>query len=252
MHRTIRSHRPTIALASIALLGLAASGAALAGPITGSGLPVPTEQPSLGLTYLGRTEVPSNIADFGQVVLFAGGFVPGGYAAANGQLLSIAANPVLFSQIGTTCGGNGTNDFALPNLAGRTVVGTGQGAGLSGRPLGSLAGTAVQTLTPAQLPPFGGAGGITVGSAPLPTSQPSLALNQAVVTQGFFPSSGGAQAQGPEIGQVLTYAGSALPAGQTAANGQQIPIAQSQALFSIVGNNYGGNFPTTFALPNLS
>ena len=189
------------------MLGLLADAGAHASPITGSGLPIATEQPSLGLTYLVRTEARANIADLGQVVSFAGNFAPGGYSVANGQLLSIAANPVLFSQIGTTYGGNGTTDFALPNLSGRTVVGTGQGAGLTNRNLGSAAGATAQTLAADQLPPYGGASGITTGSRPFPTLQPSLALNEAVVTQGFFPTTTGAQAPGPLVGQVLTYAG---------------------------------------------
>jgi microcystin-dependent protein len=251
MRPTIRPLRLAITLASIEMLGLLADAGAHASPITGSGLPIATEQPSLGLTYLVRTEDVANIADLGQVVSFAGNFAPGGYSVANGQLLSIAANPVLFSQIGTTYGGNGTTDFALPNLSGRTVVGTGQGAGLTNRNLGSAAGATTQTLAADQLPPYGGASGIITGSRPFPTLQPSLALNEAVVTQGFFPTTTGAQAPGPLVGQVLTYAGPALPSGQIAANGQQIPITQQQALFSVLGNTYGGDFPVTFAVPNL-
>jgi microcystin-dependent protein len=251
MRRTLRPLRFVIVLASAEMVGLLAGSGAHASPITGDGLPIDTEQPSLGLTYLVRTGAAANIADLGQVVLFAGNFAPGGYSVANGQLLSIAANQVLFSQIGTTYGGNGINDFALPNLSGRTAVGTGQGAGLTNRTLGSAYGTSTQTLTTNQLPPYGGASGINAGSQPVPTLQPSLALNQAIVTQGFFPSSTGPQATGPLIGQVLTYAGATLPGGQTAANGQQLPIQQQQALFSVIGNTYGGNFPDTFAVPNL-
>jgi microcystin-dependent protein len=251
MCRTPRPLRLATALASAGLAGLLSPAGAHASPINGSGQPIATEQPSLGLTYLVRTEDPSNIDDFGQVVLFAGNFAPGGYSVANGQLLSIASDPVLFSQIGATYGGNGTTVFALPNLSGRTVVGTGQGAGLTNRTLGSTAGATAQTLTANQLPPFGGASGIAGGGQPVPTLQPSLALNQAVVTQGFFPSSTGPQATGPLVGQVLTYAGATLPSGRIAASGQQVPISQQQALFSILGNTYGGNFPVTFALPNL-
>ena len=140
-------------------------------------------------------------------------FAPGGFAVANGQLQSIATNQVLFSQIGTTYGGNGLTNFALPNLSGRTVVGTGQGTGLTNRPLGSVAGATTETLTANQLPPYGGASGINAGSQPVSTLQPSLALNEVVVTQGFFPSSSGPQAPGPIIGQVLTYAGPSLPNG---------------------------------------
>jgi hypothetical protein len=94
MCRTTRPPRRAIALASIEMLVLLTGGVAGASPITGSGEPVTTEQPSLGLTYLVRTEAPTNIADDGQVVLFAGNFAPGGYSVANGQLMSIATNEV--------------------------------------------------------------------------------------------------------------------------------------------------------------
>jgi microcystin-dependent protein len=250
MHCSVSARHVGIVLAAAGAMGLVTGETAVAGPVTG-GVPVETEQASLGLTYLVRTNA-SSVADLGQVVLFAGNYAPSGFGVANGQLLPISPNQALFSQLGTTYGGDGFNNFALPDLAGRTVVGTGQGAGLTNRSLGSVAGATTQTLTTNQLPPFGGASGITSGSQPLPTLQPSLALNQRLVTQGFFPSPTAQQAQGAVIGQVLTFAGTTLPTGQLQANGQQVPIIQQQALFSLIGNTYGGNFPVTFAVPNLA
>lgn len=252
MHRPSRPHRSAITLAAAGAFGLIASGIAQAGPVTGSGVPINTVQPSLGVTYLVRTQDPTNFADIGQIEAFGGGVVPGGFSVANGQLISIASNPALFSRIGTTYGGNGVTNFALPDLSGRTVVGFGQGAGLTNRNLGSVAGAKTQTLTPNQVPPFGGASGILSASQPVSILQPSLALSQAVVTQGFFPTPNGTEAQGPVIGQVLTYASPLLPNGRLSANGQQVPINQNQALFSVLGNTYGGTGFTTFALPNLS
>ena len=252
MHRHSRLHRPAITLAAAGALGLIASGIAQAGPATGSGVPIDTVQPSLGVTYLVRTQDPTNFADVGQVEAFAGSVVPGGFSVANGQLVSIATNPALFSRIGTTYGGNGVTNFALPDLSGRTAVGFGQGAGLTNRNLGSVAGATTETLTANQVPPFGGASGIFSASQAVSTLQPSLALNQAVVTQGFFPSPNGTEAQGPVIGQVLTYASSLLPTGRLYANGQQLPINQNQALFSVLGLTYGGTGFTTFGLPNLN
>ena len=70
-------------------------------------------------------------ATFGQIVEFAGPYVPLGYALANGQLLSIADNTRLYAILGTTYGGDGLTTFALPDLAGRAVIGTG-GAGAAG------------------------------------------------------------------------------------------------------------------------
>ena len=252
MHRHSRPHRPAITLTVAGALGLIAGGIAQAGPVTGSGAPITTVQPSLGVTYLVRTQDPTNFADIGQVEAFAGSVIPGGFSLANGQLVSIASNPALFSRIGNTYGGDGVTNFALPNLSGRTVVGFGQGAGLTNRNLGSAAGGALQALTPNQVPPFGGASGILSATQPVSTLQPSLALNQAIVTQGFFPSPNGTPAQGPVIGQILTYASPLLPTGRQFANGQLLPINQNQALFSVVGNTYGGNGFTSFGLPNLS
>lgn len=52
----------------------------------------------------------------GELLTFAGNFVPRGYAAADGQLLPVAQNAALFSILGTTYGGDGRTTFALPNV----------------------------------------------------------------------------------------------------------------------------------------
>ena len=73
-------------------------------------------------------------------------FAPFGWALCNGQLLSIAQNTALFSLLGTTYGGNGTSNFALPNLQGRTPVNFGQGPGLSNYDEGETGGTESSTI----------------------------------------------------------------------------------------------------------
>ena len=50
--------------------------------------------------------------------MWPGNFAPRGFAFCNGQILSISQNTALFSLLGTTYGGNGTSNFALPNLQG--------------------------------------------------------------------------------------------------------------------------------------
>ena len=67
----------------------------------------------------------------GQIQAFGYNFAPRGWATCEGQLLSIAQNTALFSLLGTQFGGNGQTTFGLPDLQGRTMVGAGQGAGLS-------------------------------------------------------------------------------------------------------------------------
>lgn len=74
-------------------------------------------------------------------------FAPKGWALCNGQLLPINQNQALFALLGTTYGGNGQTNFALPNLQGRTPIHVG-----NGHTLGESAGSTAVTLTQAQLP----------------------------------------------------------------------------------------------------
>ena len=65
-----------------------------------------------------------------------------------------------------------------------------------------------------------------------------------------MPQSAGARAQDlPFIGEIRTFAFNFCPVGWAPLNGQLIPINQNQALFSLLGINYGGNGITNFALP---
>jgi microcystin-dependent protein len=88
----------------------------------------------------------------GEIRMFAGNFEPRSWAFCQGQLMSIAENTALFSILGTTYGGDGQVTFALPNLAGRTAVGAGQGAGLTNYVLGEMLGHETQTITQSNMP----------------------------------------------------------------------------------------------------
>ncbi|MBX3629104.1 MAG: phage tail protein [Nitrosomonas sp.] len=88
----------------------------------------------------------------GGMCVFAGNFAPRGWALANGQLLPISSNTALFSILGTMYGGNGQTTFALPDTRGRSVIGAGQGPGLSDYQIGEIGGAESVTLTPPQLP----------------------------------------------------------------------------------------------------
>lgn len=55
----------------------------------------------------------------------------------------------------------------------------------------------------------------------------------------------------PFIGQIVGFGGNFAPRGWAFCNGQLLSIAQSTALFSILGTTYGGNGQTTFGLPDL-
>ena len=88
----------------------------------------------------------------GEIRMFAGNFAPRNWALCNGQILPISQNTALFSIIGTYYGGNGTSNFALPNLQGMAPLGVGNGNGLTPRTLGETAGEASVTLLPNEMP----------------------------------------------------------------------------------------------------
>lgn len=88
----------------------------------------------------------------GQLALFGFNFVPRGWAACNGQLMSIAQNSALFSLLGTTYGGDGVTTFGLPDLRGRLPMNFGQGPGLPDYQIGETGGSPSVALTVANLP----------------------------------------------------------------------------------------------------
>ncbi len=88
----------------------------------------------------------------GEVKIFAGNFAPRGWAFCEGQLMAIEQNTALFSVLGTTYGGDGIRTFALPDLRGRSPIGSGQGPGLTGFRDGQVTGAEQVTLTTNQLP----------------------------------------------------------------------------------------------------
>jgi microcystin-dependent protein len=81
-----------------------------------------------------------------EVHMFACSFAPQGWALANGQLLPINQNQALFSLLGTTYGGNGQTNFALPNLQGRVPIHVG-----SGHTLGETGGEISHTITQSEM-----------------------------------------------------------------------------------------------------
>jgi len=159
-----------------------------------------------------------------EIRIFSFGFAPKGWALCNGQLLPINQNQALFSLLGTTFGGDGRVNFALPNLQGQTPIHVG-----NGHTLGEKGGEQAHTLSVAELPThihtlngtstaasqpvptgaclattaatdpiYGGASslvamsasalGNTGGSQAHLNMQPFLTLNFSIALQGIFPS----------------------------------------------------------------
>jgi microcystin-dependent protein len=110
----------------------------------------------------------------GEIRMFAGTFAPRTWALCNGQLISISTNTALFSILGTTYGGNGQTNFALPDFQGRVAVGTGTGPGLPNMQLGQKAGSPTVTLTTANMPAHNH---VVVGNITLHANADSNGLN---------------------------------------------------------------------------
>ncbi len=87
-----------------------------------------------------------------EIRIFPFNFAPKGWAFCDGQLLPLSQNTALFSLLGTTYGGNGKSNFALPNLQGSAVMQPGQGPGLSLHDLGEVGGSETVTLLESEIP----------------------------------------------------------------------------------------------------
>lgn len=87
-----------------------------------------------------------------EIRMFPGNFAPKGWAFCNGQIMPISQNTALFYLLGTTYGGNGQTNFALPDLQGRVPMHPGTGAGLTPRVLGEIGGSETVTLLSSEMP----------------------------------------------------------------------------------------------------
>lgn len=87
-----------------------------------------------------------------EIRIFPFNFAPTGWAFCNGQILPISQNTALFSLLGTTFGGDGRSNFALPNLQGNAPMNPGQGPGLSLHDLGETGGSTTVTLLASEIP----------------------------------------------------------------------------------------------------
>src|SRR4051812_22594720 len=162
-----------------------------------------------------------------EIRIFPFNFAPKGWAFCDGQILPLSQNTALFSLLGTTYGGNGQSNFALPNMQGNAPMHPGQGPGLSLHDLGETGGSETVTLPESEIPShshgmfvsgqvglansppqqlFGVGDGINLyaaannlppmpdqalppagGAQPHNNMQPSLTLNFCIALQGVFP-----------------------------------------------------------------
>ncbi len=134
----------------------------------------------------------------GEIRAFAGNFAPVNWLICNGNQVPISTYDALFSLIGTTYGGDGVNNFKLPDLRGRLAIGQGQGVDkdkgkpLTNRAIGSSGGSEYVTLTEATMPAhnhFAIASTAATGSVSNPTQLTYLGptYTSAGVSVGYIP-----------------------------------------------------------------
>ncbi|MEW6644200.1 MAG: tail fiber protein [Pseudomonadota bacterium] len=124
----------------------------------------------------------------GEIQAFAFGFYPNNWLPCDGRLLPLQQYAPLYSLIGTYYGGNGTTNFALPNLIGTVAMSQGQGPGLSNRMIGEQVGSNTENLTIPEMPMH--THGLQLGVATSektagPTGTSNVAINPAFT--GFVP-----------------------------------------------------------------
>ncbi|XPV69668.1 MAG: phage tail protein [Halarcobacter sp.] len=91
-------------------------------------------------------------AYIGEIRLFAGNYAPRDWALCNGSLVAVVYNESLFSLLGTAYGGDGVNNFALPDFRGRVPMHFGTGVGLTPRTIGRKFGYEIVTLSIDEMP----------------------------------------------------------------------------------------------------
>jgi microcystin-dependent protein len=107
-----------------------------------------------------------------EIRIFPFNFAPKGWAWCDGQLMPLSQNTALFSLLGTTYGGDGKSNFALPDLQGRAPMHPGQGPGLSLHDLGEQGGSETVTLLESEIPAhnhMAGAQNVPLGGSAIPS-----------------------------------------------------------------------------------
>jgi len=143
----------------------------------------------------------------GEIRMFGGNFAPTNWALCNGQLMSISQYSALFAILGTFYGGNGVQNFALPNMQGRVPIHWGNGLGLSPYVIGQVGGTENVSLTTQQLP----------------AHTHMVNANNGAATGGS-PSGAALATVTPPRGQTATLTYAAAPDGSTQMNPQTIAL----------------------------
>ncbi|MGE9008466.1 phage tail protein [Leptospira interrogans] len=120
-----------------------------------------------------------------EIRILACNFPPKGWATCDGQLLAISQNTALFSLLGTTYGGNGASNFALPNLQGNAPMQQGQSTTGTFYDLGQTGGSETVTLLQTEMPSHNHAIQGNINPANLATPSPARSLARTSPGQAY-------------------------------------------------------------------
>jgi microcystin-dependent protein len=146
-----------------------------------------------------------------EIRIFPFNFAPVGWAFCDGQLIPLSQNTALFSLLGTTYGGDGKSNFALPNLQGSAPMHPGQGPGLSLHDLGETGGSQTVTLLESELPSHSHTLEANALDADLNNPSPNNALARSNPQQLYFTQSSGTPAIVQMSGNTIAPAGGGQP-----------------------------------------
>ena len=132
-----------------------------------------------------------------EIRIFPFNFAPKGWAWCDGQLLPLSQNTALFSLLGTTYGGDGKSNFALPDLQGRAPMHPGQGPGLSLHDLGETGGSETVTLLESEIPSHTHALRASTDDGDLKAPTPARSLARSTAGFAYQSSAAGIQAMSP-------------------------------------------------------
>lgn len=122
----------------------------------------------------------------GQLMTVGYNFCPRGWAKADGQLLPISQYSALFSLLGTMYGGDGRTTFGLPDLRGRSIIGAGQGPGLSNVRIGEKGGS--ERVAPGTRGVEEGTAARAAAGDSMNNRSPYTGMLTCIALQGRFPS----------------------------------------------------------------
>jgi microcystin-dependent protein len=185
--------------------------AAVAVAATGGSDSHENRMPFVAINYVVATGPDATSGDgpfVGEIRLASFDTVPAGWARCDGQLLPIEQNPVLFSVVSTMYGGDGESTFALPDVRGSVVIGSGPGDATSEYFQGTVGGAADVALDASELPAHAHRVRANLGDADLQAPGPANALARAELPCYQTNAATGVVTMGSET---LARAGSSTP-----------------------------------------